>query len=317
MRPASVVRSAAIRPSGPTSGASAQTKGSSRDDIATRIGGAPLTPLTFPTSSQVALRVVEAINAPSCQLETAARIVQLEPLLAAKVVALSNSALYNRSGRENTSVQYAVQLIGLQMLKTLAISLVVRQMAAGARSGRGPVASRLWDHSMHVAALAYVIAKRVTGQPPEAAMFAGIIHELSGFCLMSVSKDVLGMDDDELAHQLSSNQRRDAFDAAWTSEGLAQRVGRPLLHAMRIPQTIIDAVATTWRGELVLPPQTLGDTLMLAETLAPVRSPFEDAHLADKADRAELDGVIDDDLLIELLEESEQILSSLCGALGS
>ena len=47
------------------------------------------------------------------------------------------------------------------MLKTLAISLVVRQMAAGAKSGRGPVASRLWDHSMHVAALAYVLVEAV------------------------------------------------------------------------------------------------------------------------------------------------------------
>lgn len=287
-----------------------------REDIAARLGGAPLTPLTFPTSAQVALRVVEAISSPTCMLDNAARIVQLEPLLAAKVVALSNSVLYNRSGRENTSVQYAVQLIGLQMLKTLAISLVIRQMAAGAKGGRGPIATRLWEHSMSVGSLAYVIAKRVTGQSPDAAMFAGIIHELSGFCLMSVSKDVLGMDDDELARHLSTNPRRDAFDAAWTSEGLAQRVGRPLLHAMRIPQTIIDAVAATWRGELVLPPQTLGDTLMLAETLAPARSPFEDAHLAECAERPEVASVIDGELLVELLEESEQMLASLFGALG-
>jgi HD-like signal output (HDOD) protein len=276
---------------------------------------ASLTPLTFPTSSQVALSVIDAISAPNCSLANAARLIQLEPMLSAKVVALSNSVVYNRSGRTITSVQAAVQLIGLQMLKTLAIGVVMRQMASGAASGRGPLATRLWDHSVHVAALAYVIARRVTGQPPDAAMFAGIIHELSGFCLLSLSQDVLGTDDVESA-RLGASDRRDPFAAA-LSESLAQRVGRPLLQAMCVPEPIIEAVAVTWRGRLVLPPTTLGDTLMLAEALAPVRSPFEDASGAERADQAGIDAVIGSEALVDLLEEAEALIRSLLGALNA
>ncbi len=283
----------------------------------TAVVTASLTPLTFPTSSQVALSVIDAISAPDCSLANAARLIQLEPMLSAKVVALSNAVVYNRSGRTITSVQNAVQLIGLQMLKTLAIGVVMRQMASGAASGRGPLAARLWDHSVHVAALAYVIARRVTGQPADAAMFAGIIHELSGFCLLSLSQDVLGADDAESARRLGANDRRDPFAAALSAESVAQRVGRPLLQAMRVPDPIIEAVAVTWQGRLALPPTTLGDTLMLAEALAPVRSPFEDASGAERADQAGIDAVISPETLVDLLEEAEALIRSLLGALNA
>ena len=272
-------------------------------------------PVTFPTSAHIAISVIEAINDPDCSLESITRPVQAEPLLSTKVVAMANSVAYNTSGRSFTSVREAVQRIGLSMLKTLAMSVVMKQMAASAAGDRGEAASVLWEHSAHVAALASVIARRLTGQSAEAAMFAGIVHELSGFYLLSKPSEQLGISDTALARCMSGGGIGIPCDGG-NAEPLAARIGRPLLRTMHVPEPIIEAVSATWHGDLVLPPESLGYTLMLADALAPVRSPFEEqlgSGAGPAIQRAEIDLAVDRDMLTGLLDESGQIIGSLLG----
>lgn len=273
--------------------------------------------LTFPTSAHIALSVVEAINAPNCSLESIARPLQAEPLLSTKVIALANSAAFNTSGRSFTSVREAVQRIGLSTLKTLALSVVMKQMAAGASGERSAAAAVLWEHSAHVAALAYVLARRLTGQSAEAAMFAGIVHELSGFYLLSKPSEQLGISEAALARILGGAGGRDLHDDGH-GEPLMARIGRPLLRATQVPEPIIEAVSAIWKGDFKLPPDSLGYTLMLADALAPVRSPFEPAALGGVSPyRAEIDQQVDRDTLAACLEESSEIIASLLGVLRS
>ncbi|MGE0801455.1 MAG: HDOD domain-containing protein [Lautropia sp.] len=296
----------------PTTGASGDRSEATRN-LLSRLAA---TPPAFPTSVRIAISVVEAINDADCSLETVTRLMQTEPLLAAKVVAVANSVAYSSGGRPITSIREAVRRVGLATLKSLAVSIVMRQMAAGAAGGRGPAAARLWDHSLHVAVLAFVIARRLTRQSAEAAMFAGIIHELGGFYLLSMSRETLGIDDAALARCASSDDGRDPYDDNDGTETPMARIGRPLLAAMHIPEPIVEAVAATWRGFIALPPETLGDTLMLADVLAPVRSPFENTFGEQAgADHSEIDLVAGRDTLAGLLQESDQVIRSLLGAL--
>jgi HD-like signal output (HDOD) protein len=69
---------------------------------------------------------------PDCHIEAAAKLVQVEPLLAARVVAMSNAAAFNRSGREITDVRSAVMRLGFRAVRSLAMALVTRQMAGQA-----------------------------------------------------------------------------------------------------------------------------------------------------------------------------------------
>lgn len=272
-------------------------------------------PVTFPTSAHIALGVIEAINAPDCSLESITRPLQAEPLLSTKVVAMANSVAYNTSGRSFTSVREAVQRVGLSMLRTLAMSVVTKQMADSADGDRGAAASMLWEHSAHVAALASVIARRLTSQSSEAAMFAGIVHELSGFYLLSKSREQLGISDDVLARWMAGGGISIPGDDGG-AEPLAARIGRPLLRTMHVPEPIMEAVAATWHGDLALPPESLGYTLVLADALAPVRSPFEQ-HLGHSGSpvnsRAAIDQIVDRETQESLLEEAEKVIGSLLG----
>jgi chemotaxis protein CheD len=57
------------------------------------------TNLVFPTTAELALKVQRLIDDPDCSIDSLAKLVQADPLLAARVVAVANSVIYNRSGR--------------------------------------------------------------------------------------------------------------------------------------------------------------------------------------------------------------------------
>ncbi|MGE0797528.1 MAG: HDOD domain-containing protein [Lautropia sp.] len=273
--------------------------------------------LNFPTSAQAALRVLDAINDPQCAIAGAARLVQLEPMLAAKAVAMSNTVAYNRSGRTVTSVQDALQLIGLQTLKMLAVNVAMGRMSASTGAAQRPIATQLWDHSMQVGAIAYVLSRQTMSHLADAAMFAGTVHELSGFYLLTLWPDGANGDIADIVTTLL-HPRGAAAGAGQDppTHPLAEQFARPLLNAMRIPTPIIEAIQSTWYEDLSLPAETLGDTLMLADVLAPVRSPFEGTLLMGKpVDRLLLDRFVGKEELDAVLEESQETIKSLVGAL--
>jgi HD-like signal output (HDOD) protein len=78
--------------------------------------------LSFPTNVDATLRLQQALNDPECHADMAARLVQAEPLLAARTVAIANSVTYNRSGNDVTNVRAAVQRVGFRTLGALAAS---------------------------------------------------------------------------------------------------------------------------------------------------------------------------------------------------
>ncbi|MDD5177104.1 MAG: HDOD domain-containing protein [Sterolibacterium sp.] len=258
--------------------------------------------LKFSANAEIALRISKALDDPACHIDVAARLVQAEPLLAARVVAISNSVVFNRSGREITDVHTAVARLGFRTVRALATALVTRQMAGTpSLQEHQAVVAQLWEHTAHVAALAHVIAHRVTRLDPEAAMFAGIIHEVGGFYLLSRAKDFPALLDGEMTE--------------WVEEGESE-IGRAVLKALAVPSTAVDAIEALWQGYLAMPPASLGDTLLLADWLAPVESPLHQQKIDDSEGRhASIDMLIGQETLVDILRESAEEVESLSNAL--
>lgn len=260
--------------------------------------------LAFPTSAQVAMRVRQALDKPDCHIDAAARLVQAEPLLSARVVAMANSFVFNRSGREITDVRSAVSRLGFATVRSLATALVTRQLAgAPVAVAERKLAADLWEHTAHVASLAQVIAHRVTHQNPETAMFAGIVHEVGGFYLLS------------RAHEFPGLLEGDPAD--WIECGEAE-IGRAVLKVLSVPASVVEAIEGFWDGYLAMPPATLADTLLLADELAPVPSPLHPLGGEQHGEgmRASIDMVIGEDTLASILKESAEEVASLTGALN-
>jgi hypothetical protein len=259
--------------------------------------------LSFPTNVDATLKLQRALADPECHIDEAARLVQTEPLLAARTVAIANAAAYNRTGQDVTNVRAAVQRVGFRTLGALAAAVIVRQLAGGITDpGLRAKADQLWQHTAHVAALSQVIARRVSCVDPETAMFAGIVHEVGGFYLLSRAAEFPGL--------------LEGGADEWIEYG-EMAIGRGVLLKLGVPAPVMGAIEALWNGMRALPPETLGDTLLLANDLCPVPSPLlERPGAAGLQSAATIDFAVGDGTLALILQESEAEVRGLSAALS-
>ena len=258
--------------------------------------------LTFPANVNASLRLQQALNDPDCHVEAAARLIQADPLLAARSVAIANSVAYNRSGTEISSVRAAVQRLGIRTLQSLVAAVIVRQI--GSQVTEPALAAKinqLWEHTAHVAALSQVIARRVTHVDPDTALFAGIMHEVAGFYMLASAGDYPAVMDGE--------------PEDWVEHGELE-IGRGVMTHLGVPDGVFKAIESMWVGLRALPPETLGDTLLLANHLTPVKSPLQEPQrdLPPHSDSA-IDLFIDEQKLASMLEEAKRDAAEMSAAL--
>ena len=259
--------------------------------------------IIFPTSVNAALRLQLALDDPECHIENAIKLVLGEPQLAARTVALANSAAFNRNGEATvTNVRAAVMRIGYRSLQMLVASLVVRQF--GSRIVNPLVrakAEQLWQHTAHVAALAKVFALRVTLVNPDTALFAAIVHEVGGFYLLSRADEFPGL--------------LDADPENWI-QLCEEVVSREVMRKLAIPDTVMDAIQNLRSSLMGIPPVSLLDTLLLANQFAPVQSPLAQQAAAMPAhEETALDFVLDRATLGSVLKEAADEFQCLSAAL--
>lgn len=258
--------------------------------------------MVFPTHTEIALRVQRALDDPDCSIDQLSKLISAEPILSTRVVSIANSVAYNPSGRTMNDVRSAISRLGFSTIRTMATAVIVRQMQGMSHTPEHrALAGRLWEHTAHVASLARVIARRVTRQDPEAAFFAGIVHEVGGFYLISRASAFPGLLESGLA--------------TWYDEGEAL-VGGAVALALGVPANIREGLEALWSGYLAMPPQTLGDTLLLADQLSPVESPlYELAGMSSKGMPADIELLIGNELLSSILTDSAEEVESLTAAL--
>jgi hypothetical protein len=134
-------------------------------------------------------------------------------------------------------------------------------------------------------------------------MFAGIVHEIGGFYLISRAAVYPALIDQ-------------GIDESWQAGGEAQ-VGSAVMRALAVPEDIATAVKALWQGKGNLPPKTLADTLFLANSLAQIINPLQSA--TSELKRTEALAVatqfMADQGLASLQEESAEELNSITTAL--
>lgn len=259
--------------------------------------------IIFPTSVNAALRLQLALDNPECHIEDAIKLVLGEPQLAARTVALANSAAFNRNGEATvTNVRAAVMRIGYRSLQMLVASLVVRQFGSRIVDPELRLkAEQLWEHTAHVAALAQVFARRVTFINPDTALFAAIVHEVGGFYLLSRADEFPGLLDEDPENWVSLCE---------------EVVSREVMRKLSLPESVVEAISNMRSGLLGMPPSTLLDTLLLANQFAPVRSPLSTRELALPAhEDTALDFVLNQATLDSIIAESAEEYQLMSAAL--
>ena len=133
--------------------------------------------LALPTIPDVSVKIRRAINEPNANSSKIARVVQVDPIITARLIKISNSPLY-RGRRKIESCPEALTRLGLKAAQDI-ITVFALKAVFNARSGiiRRKM-QELWTHSSHVAAISAVLAHKTPGFDPDRAMLAGLIHDI-------------------------------------------------------------------------------------------------------------------------------------------
>ena len=270
------------------------------------VTGATVGELNFPTSLDASRRVLKAVENPDIGLASLAKIVVAEPLLSAKVIRLSNSVALNPTNQTVRDVKQAVVRVGMDPIKALAMVLIMDQLRQSQRhSGCRSLSNRLWERSVHVAALSFVLARKLTRLSPDEAMFAGIVNDLGRFYLLSLVPDYPALLEDEVM-------------LAETINDLADHATEIVLNELKLPASIVDAVLAARSYSGSMPPASLGDLLFIAGAVSPRRDPFDelDARVIPSSNSAVTLG-LDQSTLTEAIAASGDEIYSIVVALES
>ncbi|GHU11390.1 hypothetical protein FACS1894185_4550 [Betaproteobacteria bacterium] len=141
----------------------------------------------FPTCLDASLNVRNTLKDPLVALDKLAQVVNVEPLISTRLLRLANSAAYNVTGQEVSDIRLAIQRVGFETVRTTSLSVAMEQMlhSRNVRSFED-IARLTWDHSLQVAAIGRVLARRVGRNiHGEDAMLVGMVNNIGVFYLLS------------------------------------------------------------------------------------------------------------------------------------
>lgn len=141
--------------------------------------------LLFPTSLTVTLKIRHALNDANASTEKVARIISAEPVLSAQILRLANSVAYNNGSNSTSDLRQAVVRLGFEMARNVAIAVGMKQLVQNKSStGTPQFIYGLWNRSIRVAALSFVMARKLTHLNPDSAMIAGLLHDIGKFYIL-------------------------------------------------------------------------------------------------------------------------------------
>lgn len=137
-------------------------------------------PNALPTAPKVVEELISSFENPDVSVEEIALKLSLDPVLAAKLLRLANSAYYHVSRRIG-NVEDAVRMLGFVTVRTLVIS---SGLVGGFKHVPGMDLKRFWRYSLHAAVAAKWIAKKV-GVNTDLAFTIGMMHAIGQLVLHS------------------------------------------------------------------------------------------------------------------------------------
>lgn len=271
------------------------------EDIAKDLSGDEI---SFPTFLDITFQVRTALRDPNLNVEQLAKLVGAEPLMSTKIIRMANSVALNPSGREIADVKSAIVRVGMEAVRTVSFAVAMEQLLQSKQMHAfEDISKKLWDHTSHVAALCRVLARRIAKINGDEAMFAGLVHDLGVFYLMSRAANFPELVNDKVELH--------ALLVGWHDS-----IGHALLSALGSPESVLVAVQEHETDREITVLKSLSDVLYVANKIANRSSSWRDPELDGAVDTSMLDDIFDAETLSEIIEESEEEVQSLKAALG-
>jgi len=138
----------------------------------------------LPSLPSVATQVQESIASEDSSVHDIAKIIMNDPSIAVKIIKASNSALYQKK-QKIQDCKTAVINLGTKTTNQLVNSYVLKELFSSPNKLLKKYMKELWEHSVEIAAISYVLAKVTPGMDAEQAMLAGLIHDIGNIAILN------------------------------------------------------------------------------------------------------------------------------------
>ena len=188
---------------------------------------------SLPSVPKVAQDLMQQFDSPSSSLESVARNIEKDPVIAAKVLRLANSARF-RGSRDSLSIEDAAMRLGFNTLRTLVLASAV---TGAFKPSPNFDLKAFWLGSFQVAGICRVLAKQ-TGADSEVAFTCGVMHNIGELLIQTGAPEIAA----RLNEARSSASGRAANETLQLGFGYPE-VGAELARRWHLPAMIQQAIA--------------------------------------------------------------------------
>jgi HD-like signal output (HDOD) protein len=139
----------------------------------------------LPSIPKVAQDLIQQFDSPSTSLESVAKNIEKDPVIAAKILRLANSARF-RGSRESSSIEDAAMRLGFNTLRTLVLSSAV---TGAFKAGPNFDLKAFWHKSFQVAGICRLLAKHSKADA-EIAFTCGVMHNIGELLIQTGAPDI-------------------------------------------------------------------------------------------------------------------------------
>jgi len=260
----------------------------------------------IPSFPDIVARVRQVLSDEFVSSKQIVRVVSAEPALAGKLLLIANSVALNPTGTRIVELKSAITRIGLNMVRSASLSFAMEQMRKSeSLAGLKAPMTELWERSVLVAAMSYVVAKRFTNVNPDSALLAGLMHGMGKlYILTRASQFPLLFNDQPSYKQIVRD---------WHAS-----IAKAILENWEINEDIVAAVEEFEHLDRThIGGNDLTDVLTVANLLASFHEFPESIELNMQGVKACERMRLDREAVERILGESSQEVASLRAALGT
>ena len=187
---------------------------------------------------KMVMLLIAVINNPRSNVKDLKVIIEMDPVLSARLLRLANSAYYN-PGRRIGKLQDAIVRIGFNTVKELAFSQKVGELFQKNESLHEYSRSALWEHSVAVALCCKFIYLKELVKSGDNVYIVGLLHDLG-----IIIEDQFMRDKFEEALVRSQNEKCNLVEAEKNVIGFDHsKIGEALTSDWNFPKESVSAIA--------------------------------------------------------------------------
>jgi putative nucleotidyltransferase with HDIG domain len=152
--------------------------------------------LVLPSMPAIAAKCLELLRNPEVEAKAAANLIEKDPVLAAQLLRLANSALLG-TREPITKVLGAVTRVGTMRLRQFILETTARKTFESRDVLINACLRKIWEHSVAVATLTGDVVALANAGDPETGYLAGLLHDIGkpivAAMLLEAERTILGL----------------------------------------------------------------------------------------------------------------------------